>query len=46
MDETITRFLLQKLVPFLKACSVEYCVGKSNYGSCKKSSHKFTKVWP
>ena len=30
--------------PFLKGCRVEYCVGKSNYGSCKKTSHKFAKV--
>ena len=35
----------QKAVPFLKGSRVEYCnTGKSNYGTCKKSSHKFVKV--
>ena len=38
--------LLQKPVPFLEACHVEECAGRSsNYGTDKAKNHKFKRVY-
>ncbi len=38
---------MQKPLPFLQNCYLEYCLHPGNCGACKKSGHKFMRVsWP